>query len=111
VLGPIRRRRHSDPDYDVPRPHGPLLRLLLPNGMHYHSGDNRQSGQESDAIEATRFFGEVDMSSSSAHSRYCVYYSYQGNSKTQGCNPNKYLFGGSWNCQNNQFSNIQCSAM
>jgi len=68
VLGPIRRRRHSDPDYDVPRPHGPLLHLLLPNGMSYQSGDNRQSGQENDVIEATRFFGEVDMSSSSAHS-------------------------------------------
>lgn len=76
MLGPIRRRRHSDPDYDVPRPHGPLLHLLLPNGMS--SGDHRQSGQESDAIEATRFFGEVDMSSSSAHSRYCVYYVNQG---------------------------------
>jgi len=80
--------------------------------MSCHSGDNRQSGQESDAIEATRFFGEVDMSSSSAHSRYCVYYSYQGNSKTQDCNPNKYLFGGSWNCQkesvfqNSVFSNV-----
>jgi hypothetical protein len=51
---------------------------LLPNGTCSHSGDHGQSSQESDAIEATRFFGEVDMSSSSAHSRYCVYYSNSG---------------------------------
>jgi hypothetical protein len=62
--------------------------------MSHYSGDDRQSGQESDAIEATRFFGEVDMSSSSAHSRCCVYYSYQGNCKTQGCNPNKFILQG-----------------
>ncbi|XP_063220825.1 uncharacterized protein LOC134530138 [Bacillus rossius redtenbacheri] len=29
AVGPIRRRRHSDPDYDVPRPH---RSLLLPGG-------------------------------------------------------------------------------
>lgn len=73
MLGPIRRRRHSDPDYDVPRPHGSLLHLLSSNRMLSHSSDNSQSGQESDVIEATRFFGETDLTSTSACSRYLVF--------------------------------------
>ncbi|KAJ4445612.1 hypothetical protein ANN_12294, partial [Periplaneta americana] len=68
VLGPIRRRRHSDPDYDVPRPHGSLLHLLAPNRTSSRSSGNSQSGQESDVIEATRFFGEADLTSNSARS-------------------------------------------
>ncbi|XP_021915035.1 uncharacterized protein LOC110827578 isoform X2 [Zootermopsis nevadensis] len=65
VLGPIRRRRHSDPDYDVPRPHGSLLHLLSSNRMASHSSDHSESGQESDVIQATRFFGDTENSSNS----------------------------------------------
>ncbi|KAK4874859.1 hypothetical protein RN001_014219 [Aquatica leii] len=46
-LVPIRRRRLSDPDYDVPRPHRSLqLQELFKDG-------------DADAIPATRFFGPI----------------------------------------------------
>ncbi|PSN32748.1 hypothetical protein C0J52_19691 [Blattella germanica] len=68
VLGPIRRRRHSDPDYDVPRPHGSLIQMLANNRTSSRSSQS-QSGQESDVvIEATHFFGEPDIMSSSGRS-------------------------------------------
>lgn len=67
VLGPIRRRRHSDPDYDVPRPHGSLLHLLAANRTSSRSSQSH-SGQESDVIEATHFFGEQDLISNSGRS-------------------------------------------
>nr|CAD7447758.1 unnamed protein product [Timema bartmani] len=56
LQAPIRRRRHSDPDYDVPRPHRSLLHLLPRPG-----GTSVKLAQEGDAIQATRFFGETDL--------------------------------------------------
>jgi len=40
--------------------------------MSSHSSDHSQSRQEN-AIEATRFFGDVDLTSSSTYSRYHIY--------------------------------------
>nr|CAD7571012.1 unnamed protein product [Timema californicum] len=56
LQAPIRRRRHSDPDYDVPRPHRSLLHLLPRSG-----GTSVKLAQEGDVIQATRFFGETDL--------------------------------------------------
>lgn len=41
---PIRRRRISDPDYDIPRPHRSLINI---------------SKKDDNALEATRFFGPI----------------------------------------------------
>lgn len=48
---PIRRRRYSEPDYDVPRPHTSLQ--ILPRTPH-EEGDSEEI-----VIPATRFFGPV----------------------------------------------------
>lgn len=51
ALNPIRRRRHSEPDYDVPRPHRSLQ--ILPRSP------DKDEDKNDIAISATRFFGPI----------------------------------------------------
>ncbi|XP_066995752.2 uncharacterized protein [Anabrus simplex] len=54
LLGPIRRRRHSEPDYDIPRPHNSLIQIksfpTAPMHLPYAS-----IYQDKNLIETTQF--------------------------------------------------------
>ncbi|XP_071455720.1 putative leucine-rich repeat-containing protein DDB_G0290503 isoform X2 [Hetaerina americana] len=108
---PIRRRRNSDPDYDIPRPHRiPHLRVtkeenrvdIMPSStQQVERKSSSRENTDSIVIEATRFFGPgMDFSfndkkySLMKNNEDCWDYQYNCNDREMNCMSPDYFYGG-----------------